>query len=46
MNCYVILLAILLPIKSPVASPIFGMKLFEEVLSVSDASYLALSRMV
>ena len=38
---FVILLAILLSIKSPVASTVFGMTLFEEVLSASVAYCLA-----
>ena len=38
---FVILLAILLTIISPVASAVFSMTLFEEVLSASVADFLA-----
>ena len=41
---FVILSAILLPIKSPVASAVFWMTFFEEVLSVSMADCLAWSK--
>ena len=41
---FVILLAILLPIKSPVASAVFWITLFEVVLSASVLDYLAWSR--
>ena len=41
---FVILLAILLPIKSHVASAVFFITLFELVLSASVADYLATSK--
>ena len=41
---FVILSAILLPIKSPIASAIFRIAVFEAVLSASVANYLAWSR--
>ena len=39
-----ILSAILLPIKSPVASAVFGIVLFEEVFIASVVDFLTLSR--
>ena len=41
---FVIFLAILLPIKSPVASAVFGIAAFEAVLNASVASCLSLSK--
>ena len=41
LKTFVILLGILLPIKSPVASAVFWITLFEEVLSASVADFLA-----
>ena len=38
-EAFVILTAILLPIKSPVASAVFSITLFEEVLSASVADF-------
>ena len=40
-EAFVILLAILFPIKSPIASAVFRMTLFEEVLSASVPNCLA-----
>ena len=37
---FIILLAILLPVKSPVASTVFWIAVFEAVLSASVADYL------
>ena len=41
---FVVLLAILLPIKSPVDSAVFSINIFEIILSASVADYLARSR--
>ena len=43
-EAFVILLAALLPIKSPVASPVFLIVFFEVVLSTSAVDFLTLSR--
>ena len=44
LETFVILLTILLPIKSPVASAVFWITLLEVVLKASVADYLAWSR--
>ena len=41
LKSFIILLAIFLPIKSPVASAVFGIFLFGAVLSASKVDYLA-----